>query len=83
MANTFTLTIPAGTDVTSAIAEVKNGIEAKKGTFTFDGTMGVFSVSGVTGYFTLKVRQVTITINKKPFIVSHEYVQKAISAYFV
>lgn len=83
MANTFTVTIPPGTVVADALKQVREGIVAKGGTFAFDGKVGSFRVSGVEGLFSLAGSQVTITINKKPFVVSHGLVEGKIREFFV
>ena len=82
MANTFTVTIPPGIVVADALKQVQDGITAQGGTFSYAGGTGAFRVKGVEGLFSLKGNQVTITINKKPFIVSHTFVEGEIRKYF-
>ena len=82
MANTFTVTIPDDVEIRDGVAQVKNGVEGAGGDYEFDGRDGRFSVKGVTGSFSVDGRDVTITIEKKPFVVSHAFVERAIRGYF-
>lgn len=80
MSHTFTLNIPKGMDINSGIEKVRAGIEAMGGVYQYDvkTARGSFSVKGVSGSFILTGEAVIITITKKPFIVSHAYVEKSI-----
>ena len=83
MSHTFSVTIPKGIDLASGVEQVRDGVEGAGGTYQFDGKNGKFSVKGVTGTFTVAGQVVTISIEKKPFIVSHGFVEKSIRGYFV
>lgn len=82
MSNTFSVKIPKGVNIAASVAQVKKGVEAAGGKYKFDGTNGSFEVKGVHGTFTVTGDTVTITISKKPFIVSHSYVENTIRDYF-
>lgn len=82
MSNTFSVTIPKGMDLATGVEQVRKGVTAAGGKYQFDGQKGSFSVKGVEGTFTVKGNVVTITISKKPFIVSHSYVEGTIREYF-
>lgn len=84
MAHTFIVKLPDHVDVSKAVVQVKEGVENAGGAYQFNGSVGSFSVKGVQGSFSVaENRDVVITINKKPFIVSNAYVEKAIRGYFV
>lgn len=84
MANTFSVNIPKGMDLVSGVERVKQGVEAAGGKYRFDATTGTgsFEVKGVAGSFVVSNGVVTITISKKPFIVSHGFVENTIRDYF-
>lgn len=82
MAHTFSVTIPEKMDIKAGVEQVKAGVEAAGGKYQFDGAKGSFEVKGVAGTFFIVGRVVNITISKKPFIVSHAYVEKTIRGYF-
>jgi hypothetical protein len=82
MAHTFSVTIPEGLDLKAGVEKVKAGVIAAGGKYQFDGTKGMFEVKGVSGAFFVAGRIVTITISKKPFIVSNGYVESTIRDYF-
>ena len=82
MSNTFSVQIPKGMNLTASVAQVKKGVEDAGGKYQFDGTNGTFEVKGVQGSFVVAGDTVTITISKKPFIVSHAYVETTIRDYF-
>lgn len=82
MSNTFSVTIPKGMDLAAGVEQVRAGVTAAGGKYSFDGQKGSFEVKGVVGTFTVEGKVVTITISKKPFIVSHSYVENTIRDYF-
>ena len=84
MAHTFTVILPAGTNVSKELDKVRNGIAEAGGTFAFDSTTGNgrFSVKGVVGFIVLSGNTVKVTIEKKPFIVSNGFIEKSIRDYF-
>lgn len=82
MTHTFSVNIPKGMDLKAGVEQVRSGVLAAGGKYQFDGTNGSFEVKGVAGTFSVSGSVVTITINKKPFIVSNSYVEKTIRGYF-
>lgn len=82
MAHTFSVNIPKGMDIATGVAKVRKGVTEAGGTYEFDGTKGSFSVKGVVGSFVVAGVVVTITITKKPFIVSNGFVEKTVRDYF-
>ena len=84
MSNTFSVTIPKGMDLKAEVDKVRAGVTAAGGKYQFDATTGKgsFEVKGVVGSFAVDGNVVTITISKKPFIVSHGYVENTIRDYF-
>lgn len=83
MANTFTVTLPKGTDVNAALKQLEDGIKDAGGSFAYSSGCGTFKVKGVEGLFTLKGSDVTITINKKPMLATHGLIERKIREYFV
>lgn len=84
MPHTFIVKLPEHIDITTGVTQVREGVEAAGGEYQFNGSVGSFCVKGVAGTFSIaENRDVIITINKKPFIVSNGYVEKAIRGYFV
>lgn len=84
MAHTFTVTLPASANLGTELAKVKKAVTEAGGTFEFDSTTGrgSFSVKGVAGSLVVNGKAVTVTIDKKPFIVSNGYIEKSIRDYF-
>lgn len=82
MSHTFSVTMPDGMDIKVGVEKVRAGVLAAGGQYNFDGTKGSFEVKGVKGAFFIVGRVVNITISKKPFIVSHAYVETTIRGYF-
>ncbi len=82
MAHTFSVTMPKGMDLKAGVEKVRSGVLAAGGKYQFDGTNGSFEVKGVVGNFSVAGAVVTITIGKKPFIVSNGYVEATIRSYF-
>lgn len=83
MAHTFIVKLPEHIDIATGVAQVREGVENAGGEYQFNGSVGSFNVRGVAGTFSVaENRDVVITINKKPFIVSNGFVEKAIRGYF-
>jgi hypothetical protein len=83
MAHTFSITIPDDMDLKDGIEQVRSGVLEAGGKYSFDGKNGSVEVKGVHGTFVVVGRVVTITITKKPFIVSNGFVENTIRGYLV
>lgn len=82
MTHTFTLDLPEDADINSGLEAVERGVKAENGRFVNDGHKGQFVVKGVHGEFILQGRKVTITITKKPFIVTNGFIENTIRELF-
>lgn len=82
MAHTFSVTIPENMDLLAGVDKVRTGILDAGGKYSFANNRGEFEVKGVAGAFLVVGRVVSITLTKKPFIVSYAYVEKTIRGYF-
>ena len=81
MSNTFSVTMPKGMSLDEGVAKVRKGITDAGGKYAFDGKNGSFSLKGVHGTFVVEGKIITITISKKPFIVSHKYIENLVTDY--
>lgn len=80
MAYKFTFTLNG--DPSTTLEETKALIIQNGGTMTGDAKSGEFSASGVRGSYQIDGQEATITINKKPMIVSNGFIEKKVKEYF-
>jgi hypothetical protein len=69
-------------DLEGRVAEAKRLIEENGGNMSGDSKTGTFSISGVEGSYHSTGTQVTITIKKKPMLVTHGFIEKKVRQYF-
>lgn len=82
MSHTFTVEMPKSIKLEDGVKLVRDRIKQKGGQYEFDGVDGYFSVMGVDGDFSVHGNSVTITITKKPFVVSNGLVERKVREYF-
>ena len=71
------------TDTAENITQkAKTAIENYGGYFSGDSYYGSFSVSGVEGYYHIHVNFITITITKKPLLVTKTFLKNSIKNFF-
>jgi hypothetical protein len=74
MSFSFTVDIPADTDLEKALVVATREAEKKGIIFSGDTTEGSVSGMGVSGSYTISEYVMTITIDKKPFFVSENMI---------
>jgi hypothetical protein len=83
MSNTFSVSLPKNTNVQAAADMCRQRITGAGGKYEFDGVTGSFAVRGVDGTFIANGLLFTITVNNKPWYVTHAYVEQAIKGFFL
>lgn len=77
-----TFTVPITGDADALVKKAQAVAQSNGATFTGDANAGQFSGSGVAGHYQRTGNQLTITIDKKPFIMPWAMVESQIKGFF-
>jgi hypothetical protein len=78
----FSFTIRKPKDVESALSTLQAAIQKSGGSISGDSNRGRIKSSGVEGIYEVGADAIKITVEKKPFIVSRELIEKTIKSEF-
>jgi hypothetical protein len=68
-------------DITQAVQTVRNGIEAKGGSFSGNENTGSFKASGISGNYNIE-NVVAVTILEKPFVIPNSMIETEVKKFF-
>ena len=78
----FSFTVRKPKDVESTLSALQTAIQKAGGSISGDSNRGRIKSSGVEGIYEVGEDSIKITVEKKPIIVSKEFVEKTIKTEF-
>ena len=78
----FSFTIKKPEDIESALSALQTAIQKAGGSINGNSNRGRIKSSGVEGIYEVGEDSIKITVEKKPFIVSKELIEKTIKSEF-